>query len=278
LTIQWQWDDSLFRGSATYYVQGRLPYAPSLADRLADALALDGTGRLLDVGCGPGVLTLPLAHLFTEAIGLDPDPGMLLEGARRADMAGITNVRWVEARAESLPLGLGTFRIATFGQSFHWLDRLLVAGIIAGMLEPDGFFVHIADLKHPPLPPPPSRIEPPYDAIAALIGHYLGPIRRAGQSLYHGDSPSNEAGILAEAGYCDFQRLVVPNGTVIDRSADDLVAWVFSRSNSAPHLFADRRDEFEQELRALLHTASPNEDFAETVPDTEVFIWRRPRL
>ncbi|HLH59561.1 MAG TPA: hypothetical protein VKV33_10470, partial [Streptosporangiaceae bacterium] len=50
----WSWDESLFAGTARYYEQGRLPYAPGLADVFARSLALDGRGRLLDVGCGPG--------------------------------------------------------------------------------------------------------------------------------------------------------------------------------------------------------------------------------
>ena len=103
----WQWDETLYLGSAPYYVRGRPPYAPGLADALRRILALDGQGRLLDVGCGPGVVTLPLAPLFTEAVGLDPDPGMLAEGARRAAEAGVGNIVWVRARGEDLPAGLG---------------------------------------------------------------------------------------------------------------------------------------------------------------------------
>ncbi|MDF3043469.1 MAG: class SAM-dependent methyltransferase [Thermomicrobiales bacterium] len=113
----WQWDETLYRGSAPYYVRGRPPYAPGLADALRRTLALDGQGRLLDVGCGPGIVTLPLAQLFTEVVGLDPDPGMLAEGARRAAEAGVENIVWVRARAEDLPAGLGRFRVATFAQS-----------------------------------------------------------------------------------------------------------------------------------------------------------------
>src|SRR5918999_1261493 len=77
----WQWDETLYQGSAPYYVRGRPPYAPGLADALRRILALDGQGRLLDVGCGPGVVTLPLAQFFTEAVALDPDPGMVAERA-----------------------------------------------------------------------------------------------------------------------------------------------------------------------------------------------------
>jgi hypothetical protein len=34
----WQWDQTLFRGSATYYERGRLPYAAGFADVVAEAL------------------------------------------------------------------------------------------------------------------------------------------------------------------------------------------------------------------------------------------------
>ncbi len=41
----WKWDESLFAGAAEYYEQGRLPYAPGLADAVAGELALDGQGQ-----------------------------------------------------------------------------------------------------------------------------------------------------------------------------------------------------------------------------------------
>jgi protein-L-isoaspartate O-methyltransferase len=50
----WSWDETLFAGSARYYQRGRIPYAPTLVDAMTRALSLDGRGRLLDVGCGPG--------------------------------------------------------------------------------------------------------------------------------------------------------------------------------------------------------------------------------
>jgi hypothetical protein len=55
----WQWDGSLFKGASTYYRRGRLPYAPGFVDTLATVLGLDGGGRLLDVGCGPGIGVRP---------------------------------------------------------------------------------------------------------------------------------------------------------------------------------------------------------------------------
>jgi SAM-dependent methyltransferase len=108
----WSWDESLLAGAAGYYEQGRLPYAPGLADVFARSLALDGRGRLLDVGCGPGTVTLRLAPLFEAAVGLDPDAEMLARASRAAEQ-GIGNASWVRERAEALPAGLGRFRAGT---------------------------------------------------------------------------------------------------------------------------------------------------------------------
>jgi SAM-dependent methyltransferase len=276
----WQWDETLYLGSAPYYLRGRPPYAPELADALRRILALDGRGRLLDVGCGPGVVTLPLAHHFTEAVGLDPDPGMLAEGARRAADAGVANITWVRGRAEELPAGLGSFRVATFAQSFHWLDRDRVAALILEVLEPGGALVHISDFKRDGTwdraDDRPSHALPPYEAIRELIRGYLGPVRRAGQGFLRYGSPDGEAIVLRNAGFQAPERLQLPAGGVQVRDADDIVAWVYSLSGSAPHLFGDRLEEFETDLRQLLADASPSGLFSEQPPDTEVFIWRKP--
>ncbi|MFB6395902.1 class I SAM-dependent methyltransferase [Polymorphospora lycopeni] len=275
----WQWDRTLFRGSAAYYDQGRLPYAPGFADRLADTLGLDRRGRLLDVGCGPGTVTLALAGHFAAVVGVDPDPDMLAEARRRARRIGVDNVRWVEARAEDLPADLGVFRAVLFAQSFHWTDRDRVAATVLDMLVPGGAFVHMSDHKEPPSRPVPlPHPAPPFERIRALVRDYLGEVRRAGQGVLVNGTPGREDLVLARAGFEGFQRLIVPAGEVVERGADDVVAWVFSRSDSAPHLFGDRRDEFEHDLRGVLRDASPDGVFAERLPDTEIMVWRKPSV
>ena len=145
--FEWEWDETLFSGAAAYYQQGRLPNAPRLAEAFGEALGLDGRGRLLDVGCGPGTVTLPLAGLFHEVVGIDADEGMIQEARRLASERGVPNARWVRGRAEDLPADLGTFRVVTFAASFHWMDRPLVAGTVRGMLQPGGVVVHV-DNRH----------------------------------------------------------------------------------------------------------------------------------
>lgn len=272
----WAWDETLYLGGAEFYRRGRQPYAPGLAAALVEALALGSRDRLIDVGCGPGVIALALAPFVGEVVGVDPDPWMLAEAERHAATLGIANARCVRARAEELPLGLGRFRIATFAQSFHWMDRPRVAAIMRGMLEPDGTFVHISEVKQPVdqtgLPQP----NPPYAAIRALIQRYLGPVPRAGQGFLRYGTPDGEALVLSAAGFAGPAYVRVPAAPLLVRSEDDLVAWVYSLAGSAPHLFADRRAAFEAELRRLLQATSPSGHFADRPPDTECFVWRNP--
>ncbi|GHC97461.1 methyltransferase [Streptomyces violarus] len=277
MVVGWEWDDTLFSGTAAYYERGRLPYAAGLADALAEELRLDGEGRLLDVGCGPGTIALNLAHLFGEIVGVDPDSEMIAEAGRGAAGRGVgAKTRWVRARAEALPAGLGTFAVATFGQSFHWMDRDLVAATVRDMLRPGGALVHIADLKTEPrtvdgMPHPAV----PYAAVDDMVKRYLGPVRRAGRGVLAQGTPGAEDEVFARAGFSGPRRLVVPGGQVLERTFDDVVAWVFSMSFSAPHLFEGRRDDFEADLRLLLREASPSGRFSERAPSTEVFVWRK---
>jgi SAM-dependent methyltransferase len=271
--FDWEWDETLFAGAAAYYDRGRLPNAPGLADALVQGLRIDGEGRLLDVGCGPGTVTLPLAGLFREVIGLDPDPGMIREARRLASGRGVSNARWVQRRAEELPAGLGTFAVITFAASFHWMDRPLVARIVRGMLDPEGAVVHVDNRHQDGLAADDTLPQPPVEHIADLRRAYLGGDRRAGQGIRNA-SPGDEAAVLLAAGFTGPELVVVPDGRTIIRSADDLVAETFSLSSSAPHLFGRRLGQFEADLREVLAEASPHGAFAVRLPDNELKIWR----
>lgn len=278
---EWEWDPSLYAGSAAYYARGRVPYSHRLVERLAAELALDGTGRLLDVGCGPGSLTLLLAPRFEHATGLDADAAMLAEGERRAAEAGITNVDWVHLRAEDLPTDLGPYRVATLAQSFHWMDRTRVAGLLHAALGADGVLVHLHATTHQGIDSDASLPDPrpPRREIDGLVKRFLGARRRAGQgtlsevSISEADRGRLEAQIYLAAGFTGPTRVVVP-GSVVARDADDVVASVFSLSSAAPHLFGDRRAAFEAELRELLQKVSPDGRFSERMRESAIDIWR----
>src|SRR5204863_4905495 len=131
-----------------------------------------------------------------------------------ADRLGIPNARFICLRAEELPADLGAFRVATFAQSFHWMDRPRVAAAVRDLLEPGGALVHVTATTHrgvggdEELPAP----QPPREEIDALVRAYLGPIRRAGRAALPGGTASGEDEILAAAGFAGLRRLDVGGG------------------------------------------------------------------
>jgi SAM-dependent methyltransferase len=272
----WEWDETLYAGSAAFYVAGRRPYPAVMADALQARLGLDGSGRLLDVGCGPGPLTLLLAPLFESAVGIDADAAMLDCARQAADRAGIRNVGWRQMRAEALPGPLGSFRVAAFAQSFHWTDQVLVAGLIRRMLEPGGACILVYATTHQgaegsdELPHP----RPPREDIGHLVARYLGSVRRAGRGMLPAGPSSSAEEALHEAGFQGPARTEVGGGEIWDRTEDEVVASVFSLSSAAPHLFGDRLRAFEHELRGILRAASPGGHFSERAREIALEIWR----
>jgi SAM-dependent methyltransferase len=271
------YDPTIYQGSAPYYERGRPPYSRELVATLTDEVGLDGTGRLLDVGCGPGILTVELAPSFEDAIGLDPDAEMLAEGARRATKAGIENVRWVEAVAEDIPaLHLGTFKLVTFGQSFQWTDQVAVAEAIYDLLEPGGalaLVVHTVEVR--PEPEGPGYPPIPHDEIRAIIRRYLGPRRRAGQGV-RPDTFERYADALVRTRFGAPRSVFAPGCPDIVRDADGVLAGYLSMSFAAPHLFGDRLSAFEADVRALLTERSPSGLFWDWPGDTEILLAHKP--
>ena len=271
----WEWDPTLYAGSAAYYTAGRVAYPAELADELVRALDLDGSGRLLDVGCGPGSLTLLLAPHFAEAIGVDADADMLAEGARLAALAGQTNLTWRHLRAEDLPADLPSARLVTFAQSFHWMDRPLVAATVRTMLDEGGAVVHVHASTHQGVPTDTAmpHPQPPWAAIGELVQSYLGRRRRAGQGFLPGGTAGGEDEIYRAAGFTGPVRIEVP-GRVVTRTIDDIAASVYSLSSSTPHLFGDSLPAFDRELRSLLTDSGSDGLFSEQMRSIAADIWR----
>ena len=72
---------------------------------MAEEAGVDRRGRLLDVGCGPGILAIRLARLFDAVVALDPDADMLTEGTKTRSARDIA--RQAEALGANLDSGAG---------------------------------------------------------------------------------------------------------------------------------------------------------------------------
>jgi len=271
------YDPTLYKGSAPYYLRGRPPYSFALRQTLAVECGLDGTGRLLDVGCGPGVLAVELAPLFDEAVGLDPDTDMLTEAARHSGRQRITNIRWVQGLAEQIPdLGLGSFRLVTFGQSFHRTDRERVAEAVYDLLEPGGSIALVAHtVDDRPVPAGPGYPTVPHLAIRSLIDKYLGPRLRSGQGFV--SMPADRwQDALGRTRFGRGRQLFAPGRSDIVKDIDGVLANYLSMSFAAPHLFGDRLERFEAEVRQTLVERSPSGLFWDWPGDTDIVIATKP--
>jgi SAM-dependent methyltransferase len=90
------------------------PYTEALAGSatLLDRLGLAPGMRVLDVGCGPGRVTVPAARRVGpdgSVVAVDIQPAMLREVERRAAAGGLTNVRTALAGAGQGGLGRDAF-------------------------------------------------------------------------------------------------------------------------------------------------------------------------
>jgi SAM-dependent methyltransferase len=88
---------------------------------VARELGFDGSQRLLDIGAGPGLLAIGFSRYCGEAVGVDPEPGMV-EAARAAAKRAGVKAKFIEGRFEDLAAGLGAFDVVTIGRAIHWLD------------------------------------------------------------------------------------------------------------------------------------------------------------
>ena len=172
-----KYDLTIYEGTAWYYSRFRPKYPMSLVSLLRENFRLDGTGRLLDLGCGPGPVAIALAHLFEEVLAMDPDDGMRAEGERIARERGINNIEWRFGGSKDLSPALGQFRLVTMGNSFHWMDRARTLDALYDLVTHGGGIAVVGEGA--PIPPPPmtpwrAAINSVLKRYVAVTGHCLG--------------------------------------------------------------------------------------------------------
>lgn len=70
---------------ASYYAKYRRGYPPAAVDAIAEAFTLTVDDLVVDLGCGTGQLTVPLAARVGAVVGMDPEPDMLMLARRTAE-------------------------------------------------------------------------------------------------------------------------------------------------------------------------------------------------
>src|SRR5207302_8053942 len=74
-----------------------------VATRFVESLGDAGRGDLIDVACGPGVVTAAIAPRAAAVVAFDATEPMLDKARARCAKAGLVNVTFESGNAESLP-------------------------------------------------------------------------------------------------------------------------------------------------------------------------------
>jgi ubiquinone/menaquinone biosynthesis C-methylase UbiE len=112
------------------FTKQAVPFAEHPAHSQEDTLAsirtivnLAGNDRVLDSGCGPGLVSCYLAGFVSHVTGIDLTPAMIREAKERAVLQGISNAEFTLGDMEHLPFPDRTFDASISRFAFHHLQR-----------------------------------------------------------------------------------------------------------------------------------------------------------
>ncbi|MDX6539344.1 MAG: hypothetical protein QOI71_954 [Gaiellales bacterium] len=178
---------AIFDEDAELYDRMRPGYPDELLDDLAVLAGLRRGSRVLELGCGTGQATVPLARRGYELTAVELGP-RLAEVARRK-LAAFPSVGVVNADFEQWALPAEPFDLVVAATAFHWLDpcvrlaksaEALRAGGVLAVISThhiaggDGqFFASVQGCYERWMPGTPVGLELPVAAAVPLGTHEL---------------------------------------------------------------------------------------------------------
>jgi SAM-dependent methyltransferase len=230
---------------AGYYARYRRGYPAGAVDAIAEAFTLSTEDVVLDLGCGTGQLSLPLARRVRAVVGVDPEPDMLLLARRSAEDQGIANTTWMLGCDTDLPaLGavLGTVGAITIAVAIHWMDRDTLFRAARPVIRPGGGIAVVTNGT------PLWLQDTDWSRIARdCLQRWLG---RALTSSCQTDEAGRRLNVRAfhDAGYDVIESTVEYDAEL---TVDDLVGGLFSAMAADQLPSSERREE----LSAQVHNA-----------------------
>jgi SAM-dependent methyltransferase len=136
-----------FDTAADRYDAVRPGYPRAVVDGLLQLAGIGRDDRVLEIGCGTGQLTVPLAErgLRVTAVEL----GAALARVARRNLAAHPRAEVVVGAFEEVALDPGSFDLVVAATSFHWLDPAVRVERSVDLLRPGGALavidtVHVA--------------------------------------------------------------------------------------------------------------------------------------
>lgn len=129
-----------FGAEASRYDRARPSYPGALVERI---VAASPGRRVLDVGCGTGIVARQFQAAGCEVLGVDPD-------ARMAGHARERGLQVEVATFETWETNGRAFDTVVAGQAWHWVDPVAGAAKAAAALRPGGRFAVFWNVFEPP--------------------------------------------------------------------------------------------------------------------------------
>ena len=158
-----------FDDSPDLYDQARVVPPPQLFDDLVALAELEPGARLVEIGCGTGQATLPLAERGFEIVGVELGAG-LAEVARRK-LAPFPRVTVVVSSFEAWDAGGDRFDAVVAFNSFHWVDPAVRFAKSAEVLRARGVLVVVGMrfVAHADADPVWTALQEDYEAVAGFV-------------------------------------------------------------------------------------------------------------
>ncbi|MGW5929342.1 class I SAM-dependent methyltransferase [Streptomyces anulatus] len=249
----------------------RRPHPPAVVDYLATQWGGATTRpRILDLGCGPGTLTLDLADRGASVTAVDVSEEMLAAGRDWAQARGIRTVAWKRAdatQAANLAEDGGQFLGVTIADAFHWMDRPKVLNALDHAIQPGGF-VAIVGYRAPG-----TQREWWHPLLEQLRLRWLGSANLAGPATKYVEPAGGHEEVLRSSAFS--QVSVLRTDYRQTYTLDELVGLQRTYAYSSAATLKDRQAGFEEDLRRTLTAVRPDGRF-EAVLQAAVIVGRRP--
>ncbi|MFK7777219.1 MAG: class I SAM-dependent methyltransferase [Gimesia sp.] len=233
---------NLFQGTVPYYTRYRIPYPEPLIAEIRERTNVSGQGRLLDLGCGTGEITLPMSSFFKGVVALDIDSEMLAAAKHKANVLDTHNITWLKESAELFTSANDSFELITIGAAFHWMERETIATKARQWLLPGQPLVALGYTSVW------SGSADWHALVRNVIHKWLGPKRRAGSGKFDDALDPHEL-VLINAGYTldEIEYQYSHTWTL-----DELIGNLYSTSFASPAVLGDNKSAFEADLREIL--------------------------
>ena len=155
-----------FEEVAELYDRARPVYPDALFDDLAALGRLDAGARVLEIGCGTGQATRPLAQRGFEITAVEL--GEQLAGIARRNLADYANVEIVVANFETWQPAVKPFDAVVAFTAFHWIDPDVRYEKPASLLRVGGALAVVSTQHVWPAGGDPfwAEVQADYDAVA----------------------------------------------------------------------------------------------------------------